>query len=123
MSMSPEHAYRRIYHIVGQAEWEDATARGVYQPRSLTTEGFIHCSTVDQVAGVARALYADQEELLMLHLDVELIAPEIRYEGEPEAFPHIYGPLELAAVLHVQRYAAGDDGRFPPPDPWDTAAQ
>ena len=97
--------------------------RGVYQPPSLTTEGFIHCSTASQVAGVAQALYADHEELLLLHLDVERIAPEICFEGEPEAFPHIYGPLELTAVLHVQRYAAGDDGHFPPPVPWDTAPQ
>lgn len=121
--MSSEHENRRIYHIIGRADWELAQVRGLHEPLSLTTEGFIHCSTAEQVAGVAEAFYAGRPNLLLLHIDVAHIAPDIRYEGEPEAFPHIYGPLDIAAVLHVQRYAAGEDGRFATPDPCDTASQ
>jgi uncharacterized protein (DUF952 family) len=122
VNVASEHEDRRIYHILGRAGWERARARGAHEPLSLETEGFIHCSTAEQVAGVAEAFDAGRPDLLLLHLDVMRIAPDIRYEGEPEAFPHIYGPLDIAAVLHVQRYTAGEDGRFAAPDPWDTAS-
>lgn len=105
-----------IYHIIPRAGWEAAGAAGVLAPASLAAEGFIHCSTAEQVAGVAGAFYREIPDLVLLHVDVAKVAPELRYEGEGTGFPHIYGALDVAAVIHVQQYALGAGGAFPPPD-------
>lgn len=105
-----------IYHIIPRAEWEAAGAAGVLDPASLAAEGFIHCSTFEQVAGVAGAFYREVPDLVLLHIDVAMVAPELRYEGDDTGFPHIYGALDVAAVVYVQPYALDAAGVFPPPD-------
>ena len=52
-----------IYHIVQRDSWEAACAQGRYEPESLRTQGFIHCSTTEQVAPVANALFRGQTGL------------------------------------------------------------
>lgn len=110
---SAEH----IYHIVRRAEWDAALSDGTHRPTSLESEGFIHCSTAGQVARVAEDYYGAYDDLLLLHIDVTRVEPDTRFEGESEGFPHIYGALDLAAVVHVQMYAADLDGSFPAPEP------
>jgi uncharacterized protein (DUF952 family) len=104
-----------IYHIAPRTAWEHAQRSGVHQPSSLATEGFIHCSTAAQVAWVAGAFYRDVPDLVLLHIDVAQVESELRYEGEDPGFPHIYGALDTAAVIHVEPYAPGVDGAFPSP--------
>jgi uncharacterized protein (DUF952 family) len=106
-----------IYHIAPRTDWEHALRAGVHQPLSLATEGFIHCSTAAQVAWVAGAFYRDVPDLVLLHIEVAKVEPELRVEGEEPGFPHIYGPLDVAAVIHVEPYALGVDGSFSPPSP------
>ena len=40
-----------IYHITTKHNWEIAIANNFYEAPSLQIEGFIHCSTKEQVAG------------------------------------------------------------------------
>ena len=50
--------------------------------------------------------YADAEALVLLHVDEALLDVPLRYEHSgdaPEPFPHVYGPINLAAVVEVQR--------------------
>lgn len=104
-----------ILHMTTRADWERAQSAGEYVIGSLVTEGFIHCSLPQQVAGVANTLYAGRTDLILLHIDEARVGPDIRYEGDPEAFPHIYGPLNLDAVLTVTAYPPGSDGTFRAP--------
>jgi len=93
-----------IYHILPRSDWAKAQASGIYEPESLTTEGFIHCSLSDQVIRVANAYYAGQKDLLLLRIDMGKLVHEVRYEDlldEGECFPHIYGELNLSAVTAI----------------------
>jgi uncharacterized protein (DUF952 family) len=108
-----------IYHITSRADWEAAQGVGVYRTESLGSEGFIHCSRRDQVVAVADANFRGQMGLVLLAIDEARVAPEIRYEDcydTGQAYPHIYGPLELGAVTQVFDFPPDAEGRFALPD-------
>ena len=58
------------------------------------------------------ALPADEDpgavpDLVLLVIDTERVRPELRYEqvpGQPDPYPHIYGPLNLDAVLETRPF-------------------
>jgi uncharacterized protein (DUF952 family) len=88
-----------LWHLAERAEWAEARATGSYERStrglSLAEVGFVHCSYRSQLAGVAAAFYADAPDLVLLRIDPALVPAEIRVEG---GFPHVYGPIPLAAV-------------------------
>ena len=56
--------------------------------------------------------------LVLLEIDTRRVGAEIRYEnceGGQEDFPHIYGALELGAVVRVAAFEPGEDGCFAMP--------
>jgi uncharacterized protein (DUF952 family) len=94
-----------LVHLCQRPAWEQAQARGEYRAPSLDSEGFIHCSRPEQVQRVALRFYQAMPELVLLWIDAERVLPEIRWEAaDGETFPHIYGPLNLEAVVSVQDY-------------------
>jgi len=107
-----------IYHIVSEEKWNKAVQRGVYLGDSLETEGFIHASEIDQVVEVANSLFAGQEHLIILVIDKDKLTVPVKYEdpGNGELFPHIYGPLNLDAVVDVVKFEPNADGAFQLPD-------
>ena len=95
------------------ADWAQAQRDGQYtmstRGRTLAEEGFIHASTAAQVPLVAAAYYRDAPDLVLLVIDTERVGPELRYEqvpGQPDPYPHIYGPLNLDAVVETRPYQA-----------------
>ena len=80
---------------------------GKYQADSLVTEGFIHCSTAAQVEASGRRHFAGQTGLVVLEIDPGKLRWELRWEGSSHggAFPHLYGPLDLDAVISVQTFS------------------
>ena len=95
-----------IYHVSTAKEWQTALQQGFYEVPSLTTEGFIHCSKMEQVAGVLERYYKDQTGLLLLHIDESKLSAPLKYELAPsvnEEFPHIYGRLNLDAVVEIEK--------------------
>lgn len=105
-----------ILHMTTQEDWGRAGEAGQYTIDSLDSEGFIHCSLPEQVHRVANMLYTGRSDLILLHIDQNRVKPDVRYEGNPEAFPHIHGPLNIDAVLQVTEYRPGADGIFEPPE-------
>lgn len=104
-----------ILHIVSQTAWQTAVHRGSYRPDSFDADGFIHCSTPAQVLGPANSLFRGQAGLVLLCIDPDRVAAPIVYEdcyAAGEAFPHIYGELNLDAVLGVIRFPPAADGTF-----------
>jgi glutathione S-transferase len=102
-----------IYHIAETADWEQAQRDGQYtmstRGRTLAEEGFIHASTAAQVPVVADAYYRDAPDLVLLVIDTERVGPELRYEqvpGQSDPYPHIYGPLNLDAVIETRPFQA-----------------
>jgi diamine N-acetyltransferase len=85
---------RLILHIATRAAWEHAG--GTYEPAGLAAEGFIHFSTPAQVVRVAEERFRGVEDLVLLLVADDRLAAPVKYEG---GFPHLYGPLNLDAVL------------------------
>jgi uncharacterized protein (DUF952 family) len=114
-----------IIHIVPQHQWTDAQAHGSYQGDTLATEGFIHCSTPAQTLWVANGRFRGREDLLLLCIDADRLTSELHYEeSEPgQHFPHIYGPLNLDAVVAVVPFVPKPDGSFTMPDEVATIAR
>lgn len=93
-----------IYHITTKENWEKALLKGHYESETLLKEGFIHCSTIDQVAGVLERYYIGMKGLVKLKIDKEKIDRPLIYElagSINEVFPHIHGVLNLDAVVEV----------------------
>ncbi|MGE5377448.1 MAG: DUF952 domain-containing protein [Bacteroidota bacterium] len=112
-----------IYHITSRMAWNEARERGAYLTQSLETEGFIHCSTEEQVVPVAQKYYKGQEGLLLLVIEPDRLTSDLKWEppaegapppGVPEGdlFPHIYGPINLEAVVRVFDLQSQPDGKY-----------
>ena len=104
-----------ILHIAAVSDWEEAQVVGEYRLDTLETEGFIHCSTPQQVLGPANEFYRGQTGLVLLCIDEAQVQSPIVYEDCYEigqAFPHIYGPLNLDAVTAVLPFPPNADGTF-----------
>jgi uncharacterized protein (DUF952 family) len=62
---------------------------------------------------------AGRTDLVLLHVDPRRLGSPVRWEPgvvtDPESmlFPHLYGPLPVAAVIDARPYPPGPDGRFP----------
>jgi uncharacterized protein (DUF952 family) len=110
-------------HLCGVKEWARARIRGDIRPAASGSDaggGFIHLSTPGQIHLPANRLYRGRGDLVLLHIDPALLDSPVRWEPgvatDPESilFPHLYGPLPLAAVIRVTAYSPGPDGTFPP---------
>ena len=105
MNTPDEHA--PIHHLALADDWAAAFTVGEYRmsTRGLTIDdvGFIHCSTRDQVESTANLFYADLDQLVLLTIDQSSVGSPIRFEppsaDSSDLFPHIYGPLPIAAVV------------------------
>ncbi len=114
----------QIYHITTRDAALAARQTGLYRSESLQTEGFIHFSQRHQVLDVANAFYRGQANLVILVVEPSRLKAELRYEapahpsvspsapGPENQFPHLYGPLNMDAVLEVVDFPPGADGLF-----------
>jgi uncharacterized protein (DUF952 family) len=98
----------RIFHLTTSDVWEVALAAGTYtmstRGRTLEQQGFIHCSEADQVEGVRRYWYDDLDDVLLLEVETDLLTSPWRteqLEGADQPYPHVYGPINLDAVVRV----------------------
>ncbi|MGB7341333.1 MAG: DUF952 domain-containing protein [Phototrophicaceae bacterium] len=112
-----------IYHLTTAIEWKMAQQAGTYSAPSLDTEGFIHCSTREQVLPVANAFYMNEEELVILCINEDKLEADVKWEApahieghEPPAnsddnlFPHIYGIINIDAVDNYVMMPKDDSG-------------
>ena len=112
-----------IYHLTLQQAWLEAQQRGEYRAESLESEGFIHCSTETQILPVAEKYYKGQKGILLLEMNPSQLTSELRWEppsggapppGVPEGdlFPHIYGPINLDAIVKAYDLESHPDGSY-----------
>jgi uncharacterized protein (DUF952 family) len=93
-----------ICHITQRKDWD-----------TLHSQGFIHCSTLQQVIPVANLLFRGKADLVLFSINESLVHPAIRnesLEGTAELFRHIYGPLNLGAIIQVMDFPPRQDGTF-----------
>ncbi len=107
-----------ILHILIRSEWDRAVRLGTYSPKSLAAEGFVHCSTVNQVVPTANAIFRGQRDLVLLCIDERRLEATLRFEpgvhntAGDTLFPHVFGPINLNAVTQVVPFPCGADGLF-----------
>jgi uncharacterized protein (DUF952 family) len=110
---------RFLLHITTRSAWDKATSSGVYAPASLEVEGFVHLSEPDQVVRVANARYAGGADLVLLCIDRARLGAPVKYEigdpGSDERFPHLYGAIEIDAVVAVLDFRETATGFELPP--------
>jgi len=111
----------RLFHAALPGDWAAAQASGLYEistrGRTLAEEGFVHASYENQVERVVNAFYDDLDELVLLVIDRDALNVEVVDEsptGDPadEHFPHVYGPVAVAAVGEVRTWSRA------PGEPW-----
>lgn len=112
-----------IVHITSLKAWVEATRAGQYTAPSLESEGLIHCSTYSQILPVAEKYYKGQPGLVLLVIDPARLVPDLKWEapaeGTPppgiragELFPHIYGPINLNAIVQALDFEPGPNNQF-----------
>ena len=95
-----------IYHISTTKAWETQADSDNYEDPSLQSEGFIHCSKAEQIEPVIGRYFKGRNDLLILHIEPELLESELKYElstGD-ELYPHIYGSINKKAIVEVKPY-------------------
>ena len=99
-----------IFHITDTTTWQRSQLQGRHTGSTrgidLAEEGYIHCSTADQWPGVIERYYAGATDLILLHVDEQSLTSPLVYEqlpGAPGTFPHVYGPINLDAVVDTER--------------------
>lgn len=110
----------RLFHLALGREWDTALTGVGYRTstlgRTVDEEGFTHCSHAHQVAGVAHRFYAGvTEPLVLLEIDPSLLTSQVVEEvppGATEAFPHVYGPIDVTAVVAAHEVVRDVDGEL-----------
>jgi uncharacterized protein (DUF952 family) len=112
-----------LFHLAEYSSWREAVAAGEYRrsTRGITLEeqGFIHCSLRHQLPAVARLVYADADDLVLLVIDAARLTAPVRFEAAGpggEEYPHIYGPLPVSAVTAAIAVSRDPGGELILPD-------
>lgn len=102
------------YHLLPGEEY-DASAEE-YLPAAYADDGFIHTTrSLALVHEVANRYYrADPRPYLLLTIDLDLASAPWRYDAAGDDYPHLYGPLNRAAILAMRAVPRAKDGTFLP---------
>jgi uncharacterized protein (DUF952 family) len=100
------------YHLVPRDEYDPEAAEFV--PAAFAQEGFIHTTkTLSMIHDVANRYYrADPRPYLLLTIDLDRATAPWRYDAAGEDYPHLYGPLNRAAVIGTRALPRTADGTF-----------
>ena len=102
-----------VYKIVSADLWQAAEDSGVFTGAGIDlSDGFIHLSTGAQARRTAQLYFKGQGNLVLVAVDGARLGEALKYEPsrDGDLFPHLYGPLPLAAVLSVRPLPVGGDG-------------
>ena len=107
------------YHLVPRAYYEAQNTQEDYLPEPMQAgrEAFIHCTDGAQnLADTANRHYrGDSREFIVLVLDLARLTAPARYDDPGRIYPHIYGPLNRAAIVEILDMPRQLDGFFLPP--------
>lgn len=91
-----------IYKILRANEWQALQDAGHSAGAPVdVTDGFVHLSTAQQVAGTLERHFAAEDGLTLLACDAELLGEKLRWEPARNGalFPHLYRPLEMTDII------------------------
>jgi len=92
-----------IFHITERSIWLEAKHNTFYEGDTLSADGFIHCCLFEQIEDVLLNWFKGKRDIVILDIDPKILSSPVKYEnleGGQELFPHIYGPINLDAVIN-----------------------
>ncbi len=104
---------RIVYKICTAAAWAQALTTGHFTGSADDQrDGFIHLSKATQLVGTATRHFRGQRDLVLVALAADPLGAALKWEPSRGGalFPHLYGPLDVAATLGVQPLPLGADG-------------
>ncbi len=104
---------QRLYKVVSLATWETVQLDGVFRGAGIDiSDGFIHLSAADQVVETVRKHFAGEQDLLLISVDADALGDDLRWEPSRGGalFPHVYGQINLDAVIDAVPLPLGHDG-------------
>lgn len=104
-----------VYKICPAQDWEQAQLAGAYEGSEHDQrDGYLHFSSASQLYATYQKYFAGQRDLLLIAVDCGALGPALRWEPARDGalFPHLYGPLPLAAVLWQKRIPPESDPQF-----------
>ena len=102
-----------IFKICPAGMWREAEATGIFHGAPVDlADGYIHFSTAEQAEETARRHFAGQTELMLIGVRADALGEALRWEPSRGGalFPHLYGPLPVAAVRFAVPLPLGADG-------------
>lgn len=124
-----------IWHLIPRSLWlSEPGSAYVPLPPGFAADGFVHASPDEPtVLAVARAYFgAAGEPVLALAVDERLLSAPVRWEAADPApppgvpagtlFPHVYGPVDRAAVTGIRYLRRDPAGRYTALEPADRFA-
>jgi uncharacterized protein (DUF952 family) len=127
-TMEKEKSKEDIYHLVEVALWKECSEAQDYVPPTFTQDGFIHAAAEANVLlDIANLYYQSVEgDFLVIRIRPSLLkaTSTLKFEapapvGDQETkqdealkYPHIYGPLNVTAVVKEYEVKRNDDGSF-----------
>lgn len=102
------------FHLSPWLLWQEARTGPALVPEGFAAEGFVHLTLgLDRLLVPANAYYReDPRPHVALTVDLAALTDEVRFDAEPEVYPHLYGPLPIAAVREVRPARRDPDGTF-----------
>lgn len=105
---------RRTFHLAPLEAWHATDPTAPYRATSLADEGFIHCTDgeLELIATANRHYRADDRPFLVVELDLDLVGSPWTVEDAGGIYPHVFGPIDRAAILEVRALERAPDGAF-----------
>ena len=103
-----------VYKVLSETAFKQAETDGHFAGSADDArDGFIHLSAGHQLEGTLAAHFAGQRDLMLVALDAGRLGDALKWEPSRGGalFPHLYAPLDLGAVLWVEKLPLGPDGR------------
>lgn len=114
-----------IYHLAPAERWNSWPHAEPYLPAEYAADGFVHCTAGDALMlQVANRFYrAAPGAFVLLVIDSAQLSAPLKWEApiDPAGgsgpqlaplFPHIYGPIDRAAIAEVRQVQRAPDGEF-----------
>lgn len=90
------------FKVLTADQWAQFQADGIFHGAPVDlADGYIHLSATEQLQGTLDKHFAGQSGLVIVEVDLVALGKRVKWEVSRGGalFPHIYGPLAMAAVI------------------------
>lgn len=109
-----EAAQRTTFHLTPRAWWDASDPGQPLGAPSLDGEGFIHCTdgAAEIVVTANRHYRAVDGDFVILTVDLARVTSHWSVADERGIYPHVFGPIDRAAIVAVVSAPREADGTF-----------